>query len=47
MESGYLARCMATEEEAICLFHDGDSGYLHCILEREARETSEMTLPTD
>lgn len=38
MGSGYLARCVATEEETICLSHDGDSGCLDCILEREANE---------
>lgn len=42
-QSGYLARCVATEEEAICLSHDGDSGCLNCILERERREAGEMT----
>lgn len=41
MESGYLARCVATEEEAVCLSHDGDARNLDCILEREVRETSE------
>lgn len=36
----YLARCMATEEEAVCLSHDGDSRCLNCILGRKAGETS-------
>lgn len=43
MESGYLARCVATEEVAVCLSHDGDSGCLNCILEREANKMIAMT----
>lgn len=41
MELSHLARCVATEEEAICLSHDGDSRYLKCILGREGGKTSD------
>lgn len=41
MELSHLARCVATEEEAVCLSHDGDSRCLDCILGREEGETSE------
>jgi hypothetical protein len=39
MELHHLARCVATEEEAICLSHNGDSRYLNSILEKEAVKT--------
>lgn len=40
MELSHFARCVATEEEAVWLSHDGDSRCLDCILGREAREIS-------
>ena len=41
MELSHLAGCVATEEEAVCLSHDGDSRCLNCILGKEEGESSE------
>lgn len=47
MEPSHLARCVATEEEAICLSHNGDSRRLDCILGDKAEKPVRIILPTD